>query len=290
VRCSGGVAPPTAEGDAPMSLIQEDSAVEATRVELPPGRAAQPARTGGRRATIRRAAYEIALVAVLFLAYKIGRLAVEGHVGEALANAREVWHLERLLHLPSEYALQHGLLGHVRLIRAANCYYAYVHFPLTAACLVWMWIRRPEHYVRTRRMLAWLTAAALAVHMLTPLAPPRMLTAVGMIDTGALFGPEVYGSPNTDTLTNQYAAMPSLHVGWALAVAVALIGGSRTRRRWLWLLHPVITLFVVVVTGNHYWLDAIVAVVLLGLVAVAQSAWRPAAHPVPRPRHLFVEG
>jgi hypothetical protein len=267
-----------------MSPVQEETAA---RVALAPaGRPVlpRPATTGGRRATIRRAAYEIALVAVLFLAYKIGRLAVEGHVAEALANAREVWHLERLLHLPSEYGLQHGLLGDERLIRAANCYYAYVHFPLTAACLVWMWVRRPEHYVRTRRTLAWLTAAALAVHMLMPLAPPRMLTAVGMVDTGRLFGPEVYGSPSTDTLTNQYAAMPSLHAGWALAAAVALIGASRTRWRWLWLLHPVITLVVVVVTGNHYWLDAIVATALLGVVAAAQSAWKPAARPVPRPR------
>jgi len=273
-----------------MNLIQEDSAVRATEVELAPAWAPQPARTAARRAMIRRAAYEIGLVAVLFLAYKIGRLAVEGHVGDALANAREVWHLERLLHLPSEYALQHALLGDGRLIRAANCYYAYVHFPLTTACLVWMWIRRPEQYVQTRRMLAWLTAAALAVHMLTPLAPPRMLTTVGMLDTGRLFGPAVYSAPSTDSLTNQYAAMPSLHVGWALAVAVALIGAGRSRWRWLWLLHPAITLFVVVVTGNHYWLDAIVATVLLGLVAAAQSAVRPAPQPIPRPRPRLSEG
>ena len=265
-----------------MHLIQEESAVRAAEVEFAPVPARQPA--------IRRAAYEIALVAVLFLAYKIGRLAVEGHVGDALVNAREVWHLERLLHLPSEYGLQHALLGDLGLIRAANCYYAYVHFPLTAACLVWMWVRRPEQYVRTRRMLAWLTAAALAVHMLTPLAPPRMLTDIGMIDTGRVFGPDVYGAPSTDTLTNQYAAMPSLHVGWALAVAVALIGASRNRWRWLWLLHPVVTLFVVVVTGNHYWLDAIVATLLLGLVAAAQTAVRPAVHPLPRPRPRLGEG
>jgi hypothetical protein len=122
------------------------------------------------------------------------------------------------------------------------------------------------------------------VHLLMPLAPPRMLGAMGMVDTGEMFGPEVYGSPAHDTLTNQYAAMPSLHVGWALAVAIALMGASRSRWRRLWLLHPIVTLLVVVVTGNHYWLDAIVATVLLAAVVVLQNGWRPVPFAVPRPR------
>jgi hypothetical protein len=231
-----------------------------------------------------RALREVALVGVLFLAYKLGRVAVDGHVAEAMANARGVWHLERLLHLPSEYGLQHAVVGHEWLIKFANCYYAYVHFPITAACLIWMWVRRPEQYVRTRRMLAWLTATALIVHVLMPLAPPRMLTAMGMVDTGRLFGPEVYGSPTSDTLTNQYAAMPSLHVGWALAVAIALMGASTSRWRRLWILHPLITLFVVLVTGNHYWLDAIVVGALLGVVLALQAGWRLSAVAIPHPR------
>jgi hypothetical protein len=232
----------------------------------------------------KRALGEIALVAVLFLAYKLGRIAATGHVAEALANAHGVWHLERLLHLPSEYTLQHAVVGHEWLMRLANCYYAYVHFPITAACLIWLWVKRPEHYVRTRRMLAWLTAVALVVHLLMPLAPPRMLTTMGMVDTGKLFGPEVYGSPTSDTLTNQYAAMPSLHVGWALAVAISLTAVTTNRWRRLWLLHPLITLFVVLVTGNHYWLDAIVVTGLLSLVIVLQADWRPAPVGMPQPR------
>lgn len=254
-----------------MSLIQEEPATaEAAR---------GPVRHG-----LRRAVHEIVLVGLLFLAYKVGRLAADGHVGEALANANSVWQLERLLHLPSEYAVQHAVLGQEWLIKAANCYYAYVHFPATAACLIWLYLRRPERYIATRRMLAWLTAAALAVHLLVPLAPPRMLTAVGIVDTGKLLGPAVYGSPATDTLTNQYAAMPSLHVGWALAVAIALIGAARGRWRWLWPAHPIITLLVVVVTGNHYWLDAIVVTALLGVVLAVQSNSVTAAVRIPQPR------
>jgi hypothetical protein len=105
-----------------------------------------------------------------------------------------------------------------------------------------------------------------------------------MVDTGHLFGPAVYGSPSSDTLTNQYAAMPSLHVGWALAVAIALIAATRGRYRWLFLAHPAITLLVVVVTGNHYWLDAIVVTALLGLVAALLGQRAPAALAIPEPR------
>lgn len=233
----------------------------------------------------RRALLELALVAVLFLAYKVGRIAAAGHVGEAMDNAATVWHFERLLHLPSEYGLQHAVLGHHWLVKIANCYYAYVHFPVTAITLIWLYVWRPGHYVRIRRTLAWLTGAALAVHLLMPLAPPRMIAAFGMVDTGRLFGPSVYGSPNGDTLTNQYAAMPSLHVGWAIVIAMAFICATRSKWRWLAVAHPVATLAVVLVTGNHYWLDAIVVTLLLGVVVSLQGAWRTAhVTSIPKPR------
>jgi len=228
----------------------------------------------------RRAVREILFVAVLFLAYKLGRVLVEGHVGAALTNAQDVWDFERLAHLPSEESLQAALLDHTWWIRVANCFYAYVHFPATAAALVWLYLKRPEIYLWFRRTLASLTALALVIHALFPLAPPRMLTSAGMVDTGHLYGPSVYGSPSTDTLSNQYAAMPSLHVGWALAVAIAMIAATRSRWRWLWLAHPVATLLVVVVTGNHYWLDAIAAAALVALVlAVVTPLSRPAVQP-----------
>jgi hypothetical protein len=230
----------------------------------------------------RRAAREILFVAVLFLAYKLGRLLVEGHVGAALTDAQDVWDFERLVHLPNEESLQAALLEHTWWIRAANSFYAYVHFPATAAALVWLYLKRPEIYRWFRRTLASLTALALVVHALFPLAPPRMLAEAGMVDTGHLYGPSVYGPPSTDTLSNQYAAMPSLHVGWALVVAVALIAATRSRWRWLWLAHPALTLLVVVVTGNHYWLDAIAAAVLVALVlAVVTPLSRPAVQPAP---------
>jgi hypothetical protein len=206
---------------------------------------------------------ELALVALLFGTYKIGRLAAAGSRGEALQHARQVWDLERWLHLPSEAGIQRWLVEVPAAPHLATMYYAWVHFPATAALLVWLYLRHRQLYRRTRTTLALLTGAALAVHLLYPLAPPRMLASTGLLDLSAQYGPHVYSDPATDTFANQYAAMPSLHVGWALVVAGALIAAGRTRLRLLWLLHPAATLVVVIATGHHYWLDAIVAAVLL---------------------------
>ncbi|BEL07397.1 phosphatase PAP2 family protein [Actinoplanes sichuanensis] len=222
---------------------------------------------------------EPALIAALFLVYKVARVAANGHVDEAFRNARAVWDAERWLRLPGELAVQQSLLGWNGLIEAANSYYAYVHFPATAACLIWLFRWRPAHYRWTRNVIVLLTAGALAVHFLMPLAPPRMLTDTGMLDLGRLYGPAVYGPPETDQLANQYAAMPSLHVGWALLVAIALITATTNRYRALWLLHPAITLLVVVATGNHYWLDAVAAAVLLAVACTVLRHQRPL--PVP---------
>jgi PAP2 superfamily protein len=231
-----------------------------------------------------RAIREILLVAVLFLAYQAGRILAAGHVSGAMANATRLWDLERTLRLPDESALQHLVIHRHLLVRAADSYYAYVHFPATVLALVWMYLRHPDRYRWMRWVLAGLTAAALVVHVLIPLAPPRMLPLAGLVDTGRVYGPAVYGSPDSDPLSNQFAAMPSLHVGWALAVAVAIITATHGRWRWLWLAHPLLTLTVVVATGNHYWLDAIVAVAILAVVFLLVP--RPAAGPRPitRPR------
>ncbi|SNS76397.1 PAP2 superfamily protein [Asanoa hainanensis] len=243
-----------------------------------------------RRSRWRPAILELLLVVVLFLAYKAGRQVISGHVGEATKNATSVWRFERWLHLPSELSVQHALLSHDWLVTAADSYYAYVHFPATAAVLIWLYLRRAQLYRTTRRTLAWLTAAALVVHVWFPLAPGRLVPATGLLDTGAVYGPSVYGPPDTDTLTNQYAAMPSLHVGWALVVAVALVAAGRSRWRWLWLAHPLITLLVVVSTGNHYWLDAIVAVAMVAVTAALVLPRRPSLVEPRRPGRMRLGG
>ncbi|MEV7324874.1 phosphatase PAP2 family protein [Streptomyces sp. NPDC093970] len=207
---------------------------------------------------------EFLLVAGLFLVYKFGRQLATGHTTEALHNAHRIWDLERTLDLPSEVGVQSALLHGDTLVHLANTYYATIHFPATLGFLVWLYVKRPAHYVWARRVLAVVTAAALVLPFTFPLAPPRMLAATGLVDTARMYGPSVYGPPARDHLSNQFAAMPSLHFGWALMVAIGLIAATRSRWRWLWLLHPAVTLLVIVGTANHYWLDAIVATVMLG--------------------------
>ncbi|WP_369374653.1 phosphatase PAP2 family protein [Streptomyces sp. cg36] len=208
---------------------------------------------------------ELLLVTALFVVYKFGRRLANGHETRAFHNADRVWDWERALHLPGEGAVQSLLLHDETLVRVANTFYATVHFPATIAFLVWLYVRRPAHYLWSRRVLALVTTAALALHILLPLAPPRMLASAGLVDTAQVYGPSVYAAtPDTDTMANQFAAMPSLHFGWALMVAIGLITAVRGRWRWLWLLHPVLTLLVIVGTANHYWLDALVATALLG--------------------------
>ncbi|MEW2624006.1 phosphatase PAP2 family protein [Streptomyces sp. NPDC048106] len=237
---------------------------------------------------------EFLLVVGLFLVYKLGRQLATGHTVRAFHNAHRVWDLERALRLPHETAVQSTLLHGDALVRAANTYYATVHFPATVAFLVWLYVRRPAHYVWARRILAVVTAAALVLPFTFPLAPPRMLAGTGLVDTARVYGPSVYGPPARDHLSNQFAAMPSLHFGWALMVAIGLIAATRSRRRWLWLLHPLLTLLVIVGTANHYWLDALAAAVMLGAALAlihpphrtATTAGRGTGRIVPRQRVL----
>ncbi|MET9346989.1 phosphatase PAP2 family protein [Streptomyces termitum] len=247
-----------------------------------PGAAPDGTDAPGRRPPLLR---ELLLVGGLFLVYKLGRLLANGHETRAFHNADRVWDAERALHLPGEGAVQQLLLhGGEPLIRIANTYYAAVHFPATIAFLAWLYWRRPAHYLWSRRVLALLTGAALALHILLPLAPPRMLAAAGLVDTARIYGPSVYGAaPEADSMANQFAAMPSLHFGWALMVAIGLIAASRSRLSRWWLLHPALTLFVIVGTANHYWFDALAAALLLGLalLVVPPPVGRAAASAAP---------
>jgi hypothetical protein len=202
----------------------------------------------------------------MFLVYKVGRAVADGHVGRAYANAVRIWHWERVLALPSEADVQRLLMSSHALIRAANVYYAWLHFTAMIIFLLWIYLFRPAHYVPLRRLVATVTGIALVVHLTFPLAPPRLSPGPHLIDTATVFGPSVYGPPSDDSLTNQYAAMPSLHVGWALIIAIGLIRTSRGRWRFAWLLYPACTFAVVVGTANHYWLDGLVAIVIVAIV------------------------
>ena len=154
-------------------------------------------------------------------------------------------------------------------VRLADDYYRWIHLPLTILVLAGLFRFRPAHYLWVRTAMAYATAAALVIHIAYPVAPPRMLPRLGFVDTGLRFGQSAYGPQGHDHLANEFAAMPSLHVGWAVLLAVAVIVTLRTPWRWLAVVHPVVTTLVVVVTANHFWLDGLAgtALALAGLAA-----------------------
>ncbi|GAA3387550.1 phosphatase PAP2 family protein [Cryptosporangium minutisporangium] len=236
-------------------------------------------------ALLHRALREVPLIAVLYLVYMGGRLVAAHHTGAAFGHAESVWTFERLIGLPSEYDVQQFALQWPWLVEAMGVYYARVHFPATLLVLVWMFVRRPSAYPWFRWTLVLLTGMALVGHVIYPLAPPRMLTDHGMIDTAHVYGQSVYGPVGTG-LANQFAAMPSLHVAWAALVAIALVATVRSRWRWLAVVHPVFTVVIVVVTGNHYWLDGIIGCALLVVALAVVQPSRARTNAVARARQL----
>jgi PAP2 superfamily len=210
---------------------------------------------------------ELAQVLGAFLLYNLGRMLAAGELGRADAHAHEVLDVEGWLRLPAETSLQAWAMGHAWLVDLANRYYVSVHFPLTIAVLVWLYRYRRPMYTWAKRALLLATGTALIFHVLVPVTPPRLLSSLDMVDTGHAGGLSIYQAPVLGSMSNEYAAMPSLHVGWALLLAVVLVAACRSRWRWLWFLHPLATLFVVVSTANHYWLDGLAgsALVLVAL-------------------------
>jgi PAP2 superfamily len=217
-------------------------------------------------------AWEAALLFVLYALWQFaGSFAVMGTSG-AVPRARWLWHAERFLYLPSETAVQQPLLSHPLLIQACNLYYDILHFPALGACLVWLYARHRAAYPRIRTTVALFTGASLLIQLI-PVAPPRLLPMTDMVDTAVRYGQSVY-SWNGGFDADEFSAMPSVHVGWALIVAIAVITVSRSRWRWLAAAYPVITLLVVVVTANHFWLDGIAAGLLVVLILAGQRAVR----------------
>ena len=228
----------------------------------------------GRHGRLMMIGREALLLGTMYAIYTFGRFVGAGHTKPAFSNAEFVIDLEARLGLPSEVALQMHALSIPHLPQIANTYYAWVHFPFTFAVMLWLSIRRPAAYPRVRWAMIALTGLALVGHLLFPLAPPRMMPQFGWVDTGILYGQSVYGAKPDGGIANQFAAMPSLHVAWAVMMAIVLILVTRSRLRWLWLVHPVITVLVVVVTANHYWLDGIVALILLGCCLPIVTSYR----------------
>jgi PAP2 superfamily protein len=220
-------------------------------------------------------AREVATMTALFALWQFAGSYSVMAPDRALARADWLWRAERSVHLPNEAVIQRFFLPHPLLVQFFNLYYAALHFAVLIALLIWLFVRHRPRYPRVRTTVVLFTAGSLLVQLI-PVAPPRMLPAAGMVDTAILYGQSVYGSVagfNAD----EYSAMPSVHIGWALLVALVVVTVSRSRWRWLMLAYPVMTTLVVVVTANHFWLDGGVAAALLAVVLLLQRL-TPAAH------------
>ena len=220
-----------------------------------------------------RFAMEFGLLGALLALYLFLRFSMKGSISDAVSNAHRVVEVERAFGVFSESNLQSLALQSQDVIRFLNAYYLLAHFTVTGLFFAWMLIRQPKAYPTVRRVLIVMTGIGLLIHAAYPLAPPRMLPDAGFIDTGRLFGPSPYGD-TSEGLANQFAAMPSLHFGWALLVAWGAVSFSRSRWRRLVILHPLLTLAAIIITANHYWLDAVVATFIFLAALKVDSALR----------------
>ena len=226
------------------------------------------ARASRRRWLMRVAplARELAIVLVLYALWRVvGTISVL-KVNGAIHAGQRIWDVERALHLPSEHGLQHLFLKSSPLIQACNLFYASVHIPSMGIFLVWLWFRHRDHYPEVRNVVALTTLWCLAIQLI-PVAPPRLIPGLHVADTPALFGQTVYPAFGKSGPA-QLSAMPSVHVAWAAIIGVTIVVATTTPWRWLALAHPIVTMIVVAVTGNHYWLDGVVGVIVAALAVL----------------------
>jgi hypothetical protein len=249
---------------------------------------------------------EFVLVALFYSVYSLTRNqfgSARVDAGEpplqAYHNALRVIRLERWMGLFVEPQIQAAFLGWQWFIRAWNVYYGTLHFVVTIVAFIWLFIRNPGRFTRYRNVLAFTTALAIIGFSLFPLMPPRLLDEgptyggrqwavideagrvlavgpdidgvfrppFGFVDTLAVYGGLwSFDSGTMKEISNQYAAMPSLHTAWA--VWSAMVMWLLVRRRWaraLVVLYPVATVFCIIVTGNHFWLDGVGGLVCLAV-------------------------
>ncbi len=232
---------------------------------------------------IKAMAREAVLVLVFYYVYRtVQRLAKVGGVEtRAYANAKRVVAVERFLHVFGEQAIQSFFIGTRWFIKSMNIYYGTLHFFVTAGILTWMFLKRPGGYLRVRNLLGATTGLALIGYYAFPLTPPRMLVCNATIPAPGPTRTQIIGNCFVDTLdrigglwsyessavkavANEFAAMPSLHFGWSLWCAYVIYRYASGRwRTWFAVLYPALTLFAIVVTANHYFLDAVGGAVIL---------------------------
>jgi hypothetical protein len=205
---------------------------------------------------------EIAVIGIAYYVYSLIRNAVPDHERAAFARAGQILRVERWAHIDVEHTLNTFVAGVHWLAYGCDYYYATLHFVVSIGVLVWIYRWHPLRYRSIRTVLVITTVTALIGFWLLPLAPPRMLH--GYVDTVVVFHTwGSWGSGDVAKASNQFAAMPSLHIGWSLWCACSIV--SVARRTWVRVIaavYPLATLFVILGTANHFVTDAIGGVVV----------------------------
>nr|WP_107117757.1 phosphatase PAP2 family protein [Streptomyces sp. NRRL S-1521] len=231
---------------------------------------------------------ELPLIVLVYAAYSAGRLVVRGDVAAAVDHGIGILKAEQFLRLNAESPLNRLFTSQAWIGVPADFWYASLHYLVTPAVLVWLFRSRAVHYRAARAWLMISTMIGLVGFTLLPTCPPRLLDAShGFVDTMAQYsgygwwGGEASAPRGLGGMTNQYAAMPSLHVGWALWCGVMLWRHGRTPlARVAGVAYPLITTIVVMGTANHYFLDAVAGAAVMGVGLLLVRPVRRLSDPV----------
>jgi hypothetical protein len=216
-------------------------------------------------------AREAGVISLLYSLWQLANVLSGTSFKGAIVRARWIERVQNDLHLPEQRGMENLLLHHRQLAQFANVYYAVMHFTCLFLMLLWLFWRHRVDYPKVRTTIIWFTAVSLLIELI-PVAPPRFMP--GYIDVAAHYGQSVYGGGFS---VDQLSAMPSVHVGWSIIVGGAIVLYSTSRWRWLFLAHPILTVYFVVATENHWWLDGIVSGALVAIVVAGQALSRQIA-------------
>ena len=224
-------------------------------------------------------ARQIVLFCGAYWLYRLVRGLVDGRAAAAFDNARELIHIERAMGLfiePAVHAWAHGITP---VIDAASWMYVNSHFSVTVVTLAWLYLRRNDAFYFVRNMFMVSMAIALVAYAAYPTAPPRFMPEWGFTDSVAEFTGVASDSASADLLFNPFAAVPSMHVAFALMLGMTMVRIARSPVvKGLWIAYPALVTFAVVATANHWWLDAVLGA-LTALAAAAAARWLATRRP-----------
>ena len=229
-------------------------------------------RPKGRVARVLAAAVrESGIVLALFAVWQLAGTLAHHNAAGAVGRGREILAIERDLHIANEHGTQRLIEGHDLIAQACNSFYLYAHFNGMLLFLAWIFFLHRRLYPAVRITVVLVTAVCFLFHLFRTVAPPRLLPGGGFVDVAQQYGQSVYG-PTTLQVADQLSAFPSVHVGWAAIVAWWMWRASPWRWGWVGVTHLMLTSFVVVATGNHFWLDGIVAILIMAAALMVQAA------------------